>query len=371
MRPPISEEDVLDRSKGDILAKFIAASQILQLVLSLLVRRWEGLDFSQLEAVTLSFAICDVVTYAFYLCKPKGVGRPISLRGGPDRWKYPESGKTYERFWNIITDKDTRTREATRAPNDIIPLSESGSGKMAHPGIWVLAILSGAIGAIHAVAWNFAFPTAIESVVWRAATIMATCSPLVRLLATTRGPGDPKEFMRNCITVLNELSWHMPDFEASYARERLEAIYSNSTFHGSPQPRTVFYEEILRPNLSTKMLEFMKRSDNSSFQHLPSFDMPGVSKKFVEDFEFLTNLVDAGGKRSWQLRESAKTNIYPRRSIFPKWVNFAILVMTAALYCLARLTLLALAFSSLRLMPKSVYTTTSWTSWIPSLGSST
>ena len=65
--PEMQEEHSQDRSKRDWFAKGIAVLQFLQLILSLMVRRTQRLDFSQLETITLGFVFCGALIYLIYL----------------------------------------------------------------------------------------------------------------------------------------------------------------------------------------------------------------------------------------------------------------------------------------------------------------
>ncbi|KFZ11602.1 hypothetical protein V501_04677 [Pseudogymnoascus sp. VKM F-4519 (FW-2642)] len=77
--PQVSEAAIKDKNKTDTVAKILAVAQILQLALSLIVRRVRGLPFSQLEALILAFAACGVCTYFVYWYKPKDVNVPHVL----------------------------------------------------------------------------------------------------------------------------------------------------------------------------------------------------------------------------------------------------------------------------------------------------
>jgi len=69
----LSEAEIKDKSKADLFTKTIALVQISSLWLSIIVRASRHLAFSQLELVTLAFAICGVFTYSFRWYKPQGV----------------------------------------------------------------------------------------------------------------------------------------------------------------------------------------------------------------------------------------------------------------------------------------------------------
>ena len=82
---------------------------------------------------------------------------------------------TYESFWEILTNKNTNTNnidvKINRIPNDNIPIVLNSS---IHLGIFLLALASGLFGALHAIAWNFEFPTVVERILWWTATAVAT-----------------------------------------------------------------------------------------------------------------------------------------------------------------------------------------------------
>ncbi|KAI0540912.1 hypothetical protein GGR58DRAFT_458297 [Xylaria digitata] len=73
------EDTIKDKSKSDAFAKGLAVIQNLQLVLSLIVRKIRGLPTSQLEIVTLVFAVCGVATFISCWYKPGNVTVPLPL----------------------------------------------------------------------------------------------------------------------------------------------------------------------------------------------------------------------------------------------------------------------------------------------------
>lgn len=88
---------------------------------------------------------------------------------------------------------------------------------------------------------------------------------------------------------------------------------------------------------------------------------------FMREFRHLDRLMKGEGSK--RLKETARVDRFPRRDLLPPAVNLGVFYVTGLLYCLARLSLLAVGFSSLRQMPESVYVSTPWTVYIPTLGS--
>jgi hypothetical protein len=88
-----------------------------------------------------------------------------------------------------------------------------------------------------------------------------------------------------------------------------------------------------------------------------SFKERELLEEFWEQFKSLMEVIDEEVK-SKKLIDNAKTNVFPLRSLLPESVNLTILYATRIVYCLARFTIIALAFSCLKSMPELVYMTT-------------
>src|SRR5258708_11967208 len=78
----ISEEDIKDRSKGDILSKLIAITQTTWFILQCIARGQQKLTLTELELVTLALASLNAITYVFWWHKPLGVQVPIRIYFG-------------------------------------------------------------------------------------------------------------------------------------------------------------------------------------------------------------------------------------------------------------------------------------------------
>lgn len=77
--PNIKEEAIDDKSKSDGLVKIIALIQVLWLVVQLIVRKIDGLHFTQLEITTVAFAATAVIIYSIDFIKPKDVNVPFYI----------------------------------------------------------------------------------------------------------------------------------------------------------------------------------------------------------------------------------------------------------------------------------------------------
>jgi len=75
----ITEEEIQDRSKGDILAKLVAGLQVFWFISQCLVRWPQRLEVTQLELITLALASLNAVMYGFWIEKPLDVAVPARV----------------------------------------------------------------------------------------------------------------------------------------------------------------------------------------------------------------------------------------------------------------------------------------------------
>jgi len=98
--PVIAEEEIEDRSKGDMLSKGIAILQLAWFVVQIAARHVQKLPISLLEIHTLAITSLTCITYGLWWKKPKDVGRPYLVH-----WKPPIPPQlpfVYEYVVNII-----------------------------------------------------------------------------------------------------------------------------------------------------------------------------------------------------------------------------------------------------------------------------
>jgi len=70
----------MDKSKGDALAKFVAVVQTTWFVAQCIARGVEGVAITNIEILTLSFAMLNFLTYFLWWNKPQRVCYPIRVR---------------------------------------------------------------------------------------------------------------------------------------------------------------------------------------------------------------------------------------------------------------------------------------------------
>jgi len=156
--PGTTEAEIKDKSNTDSLAKLFTIFQISHLVLSIIVRSVQRLPVSQLEVLTLAFAVCGVVTYAVFWYKPKDVF--VSIHVGQPRVLSSSSSdssgsvnsedllasKPYHSFWRLLS--NGIDQHGGRIPNDSIPHQAVGT----HQASLLLALVSALFSSLHAIA---------------------------------------------------------------------------------------------------------------------------------------------------------------------------------------------------------------------------
>jgi hypothetical protein len=189
--PSISEEEINDKSKSDGLVRAIAIVQIAWMALQIIARASRRLAISQLEISVLAFASCAVVIYGLNWERPKGVQVPYTLL----RYKEDIPPSILQHLRSEIQESALEnfvgpalggigvsdTRSKTPGAPLLNHVSYFATTSRAPPGdkptysdVYGLLIGSVIFGAIHITAWNFAFPTSTERVIWRVTSIYCT-----------------------------------------------------------------------------------------------------------------------------------------------------------------------------------------------------
>lgn len=241
--PQVARDDLNDRNAGDIPVMLVALCQIGWFVLQLLVRLCQSKPTSLLEIMSLSFAGITAVTYVLLWNKPKDMtcsivfetsGRPtkaedlirLALVGpialSPKRLTRAalikrelhheqQHGQRKESLhrqiarllyrltapiryanslcisnFNIHLDHDPGSTSQPQPQHDSKRTTWLPSAVLRRSSItYFMATCSvalGGFGAVHLIAWEFAFPSPIESWLWRASSIATIATPVYAFL---------------------------------------------------------------------------------------------------------------------------------------------------------------------------------------------
>ena len=225
--PDISKEHILDKSKTDTFARWLAILQCLWLLLELIARQIEGLPSSQLEIATLAFACCSILTYIAVRDKPKDVDIPLEIPIGVPLPKRIPLDALFERqksfflevfvfkYWQPKTYESvipgpmgTKAWRFNRRKRHIAGLEQAPVGRrisndnylvqnyISHPMAGWMVIGSIVFGGIHCIAWNHYFPTRTERILWRTSELVTTLAPLL-LPIIDRGANTIRKLLGN------------------------------------------------------------------------------------------------------------------------------------------------------------------------------
>ena len=186
--PAFSEDDINDKSTSDSFAKAVAVGQILWSTVQVIVRASRHVPITQLELAVTAFSACAVAIYALNWKKPKDVQVPYVIL----RYKttvpenvlehlYIKRDRSTLRLYSGLPRASIKTIIRKRLSGSPIPNDYSGrrtwwSEKAETFGQIGITIVTSAFGALHIAAWNTAFPTRIEQIIWRVASIYITAS---------------------------------------------------------------------------------------------------------------------------------------------------------------------------------------------------
>jgi len=169
--PHMTEEEIEDLNKGDIFVKFLAVSQISWLSIQLITRVSRRLPTTQLEIVTLAFAVISVITYVLLYSRPKDVQTVREI----DACRYPTPGELSQ-IAEAGPDVSIFRRDIS-IPNTSTPITGKNDLSLS------IAASLAVFGGLHLLAWNYEFPTQIEKTLWQASAIVTIAAmPLVYAL---------------------------------------------------------------------------------------------------------------------------------------------------------------------------------------------
>ena len=188
--PDTSAEELNDRSKGDALVKGLACLHIIWLIVQILARGIEGLAITQLEIMILGFSACALLIYFLLFHKPQDVKVPIYIdvpgvltRGQIIQLaaRSPVATLMVKQFWLHGV--------AIRAmANNIFPWTPGIRFQLPYlmkepvflnPHLIGIGGGGAIFGGIHVAAWNFAFPTPVERLLWRVSATYLVAIPMV------------------------------------------------------------------------------------------------------------------------------------------------------------------------------------------------
>ena len=189
----IRRNEILDKSKESGLAKIVTTVQIIFFVLSLCARKARGLSISQLEILTLAFAVLAVATYIVLWDKPKDIQVPALICLDQLLDTVEDSRKVAKIIGRSKKSRDTlgSFHQSRGFDLDRLTLLSTFTAhsskilgfflfKMPYDTGWFLFFSSPMLlnARLHLLAWDFPIPSTAECIIWRTAAIMTLCIPV-------------------------------------------------------------------------------------------------------------------------------------------------------------------------------------------------
>ncbi|KAI9462136.1 hypothetical protein F5148DRAFT_233524 [Russula earlei] len=222
--PRISKAEIKDKSKGDVVSKTLVILQTSWFVTQCIARGVRGLPITELELITVAFATLNFVMYLLWWDKPLNVQCGVRVYKKRYTEQPIDDGRVEatrsDGFWGALGSafsdlpaaivhgpfaRDTDFRNASWIarvlmwpvvkPFEILdgnPHHEDENLKRVHtfhpehwvtgewPGffaVFIMAAIALAFGGIHCVGWSFTFPSSIERILWRIASISIIVVP--------------------------------------------------------------------------------------------------------------------------------------------------------------------------------------------------
>ncbi|KAG2126592.1 hypothetical protein DEU56DRAFT_891826 [Suillus clintonianus] len=192
--PTLTEKQISDRSKGNVISKGSILLQGSWFTLQLLSRAIYYLEPTQFEVGTLAFVVLNFITYSVWWDKPLDVDCPHpvywkSTKPKPEIKSYDISenddlplpmeimvvltGEMILKLFGIDVLSPRKLRVATFDGIHNVKLEPWESNALTFGGFGIATVFSG----IHCIAWPYVFPSYEEQLLWRTSAATITIIP--------------------------------------------------------------------------------------------------------------------------------------------------------------------------------------------------
>jgi hypothetical protein len=185
----ITEDVIMDKSKGDTIAKLLVVMQTSWFMIQCVSRVAEGLPVTNLELTTLGHTVFVSVMYFFWWKKPLDVRYPIILRTRRRRNRDvagevsgADTSSTLPLIENSTSRREYnyqlswRVRLGSSLPDRISIWLHRGSGGWLVLAFFVIASVT--FGIIHCLGWNSHFLSHAEQTLWRISAVITVALPI-------------------------------------------------------------------------------------------------------------------------------------------------------------------------------------------------
>ena len=165
----LTEDQIKDLAKSDMLSKLIACGQALWLVIQVVTRLCQHRAVTLLEISTCAYVLCALLSYAAWWKKPQGCMSPIMISCSDDillELMDLPSGS----YYNLKNGEDFLW--AGRQRVESIDFESNRPQTIVFNLCMSLALLCPAVfGAVHVASWNVRLPSDVELWMWRGSSL--------------------------------------------------------------------------------------------------------------------------------------------------------------------------------------------------------
>ncbi|KAE8409777.1 hypothetical protein BDV37DRAFT_277432 [Aspergillus pseudonomiae] len=180
--PNITCQEIDDKNKGDSLIKVLAVVQIIWLIVQLILRFAYHKSASQLEIMTVAYAVCACVTYYMLIYQPQNANTPVCISARKLKYDIHQLKAIVEvgplHFLPFL-DFQLPCIQYNSFPfvadprKDLVKVNRQTQNYI-YLGICVGALI---FGVVHLFAWSFPFPTDAEKLIWRISSFLTALLP--------------------------------------------------------------------------------------------------------------------------------------------------------------------------------------------------
>lgn len=155
----VAHSIIADKSKTNAPAKLITVAQTTWFIIQFIERWATHKHRTQLEVMTMAYAVLNVIVYALWWNKPYNVNEPINV-----------SNRAHDCFRNrtmgILGNRPI--------VDDVFKHTKFWFVVDRSMGFSVLILVGGLFGGLHCFGWWFHFPTEQEAILWRVCAVYCT-----------------------------------------------------------------------------------------------------------------------------------------------------------------------------------------------------
>lgn len=167
--------DINKRSKTSGFAKTVAGVQALWFTTNVVARLASNLPVTPLEAMTLAYTVCGLVSALAWFRCPQDLEDPFVLELPPPPPRAPPQRSTPDSTSSSSTQSPLSSPAEEEKNKDDVKLGCGSSPIDATAGntlVRSLVLLTLAVFAgVHLAAWNYTFPSIVEAWIWRASSL--------------------------------------------------------------------------------------------------------------------------------------------------------------------------------------------------------